>query len=105
MYELHLWVENQVETGSDATGSYLAAADWSAPSGITLHGQQLAGDDVDAVWDAYRTLAAAVAAAGHGDACADGELGPPTLTACPAGLRHDGYTSAAESLARLASRS
>lgn len=101
---LKLWVGNQVGVDSDCTANYVAATGWKAPAGVTLDAQTLSGE-AGAAWAAYRSLAAAVAAAGHG-ADADGnaiEADPPVLTACPSQLVCEGYTGAAEAIARLES--
>jgi hypothetical protein len=103
---LKLWVSNQAGVDSDCTANYIEATRWQAPSGVTLDtdAQTLAGE-AEAVWTAYRSLAKAVAGVGHGldDAEAEEEAGQPTLTACPEQLVCEGYTCAAESLARLES--
>jgi hypothetical protein len=106
---LHLWISNMADAGLDfdATSSYLEATRWTPPEGVQLNidSQSLAGLHPEKVWQAYRSLAAAVAAAGHNldDPDAEEKIGAPILTACPMELREVGYTSAGESLARLRS--
>lgn len=103
---LKLWVTNQAGVDSDCTVNYIEATGWTAPAGVTLDtdAQTLSGE-AEAAWLAYRSLAKAVAGVGYGldDAEAEEEAGEPTLTACPEQLVCEGYTCAAESLARLES--
>ena len=103
---LKLWVSNQVGVDSDCTANYIEATSWKAPSGVTLDtdAQTISGEAEEA-WAAYRSLAAAVAGVGHGTDFEgdDIEADEPTLTACPEQLVCEGYTCAAESLARLES--
>ena len=102
---LNLWVDNQdlVNAPDDMTTEYIEASGWVHPRGVTLDGHTLSGMDPEWVWAAFRDLAKAVAAAGHGDDVPD-DIDPPCLTACPAELRDGRNTSAAESLARCESR-
>ena len=103
---LKLWVSNQVGCDSDCTDSYILGAGWRAPAGVALDAdaQTLTGEP-EAVWAAYRSLAAAVADMGHGvDMDGDEIPGTPALTACPTDLICGGYTCAAHALARVESR-
>lgn len=83
MVTLKLWVSNQFGD-CDHTDAYLVDTGWTAPPGVRYSPERatLAGSP-EAVWSAYRELAAAVAAGGHG---VDGTEGEPVLTACPEGL-------------------
>lgn len=100
---IKLWVSNQ-PGDSDQTAAYVAAADWLPQEGVAWDADActLSGP-AEKTWRQFRQLNGAVEAAGHGDDDADRELGPPVLTACPVEVIEPGYTSAAESVARLAS--
>lgn len=67
---LKLWVSNQYGCDSDMTYSYLQASRWKAPAGVILdiNAQTLSGPP-EKTWEAYRSLAEAVAANGHGVDC------------------------------------
>lgn len=97
---IHLNVENHT-CDHDVTYAYIDAANWTTPEGVTYdrHAQTLSGE-ANAVWAAYKSLAVAVANAGHGDADIDGE---PVLSACPVELIDETSGGAAEYLARMTS--
>jgi hypothetical protein len=105
---LKLWVSNQAGVDSDMTYAYIQGSRWAAPDGVVLdvEEQTLSGPAAK-TWQAYRSLAASVAAVGHGldDASAEEAAGEPCLTACPTEIVHPDYTCAAESLARTVSSS
>jgi len=90
----------------DVTCYYIDAAYWTAPVGVTYnrHDSTLSGES-NAVWSAYKSLAVAVADAGHGDADIDVEdlMGKPILSACPVELIDESSGGAAEHLARMMS--
>ena len=97
---ISLRVENHT-CDHDVTYAYIDAANWTTPEGVTYdrHAQTLSGE-ANAVWAAYKSLAVAVANAGHGDADIDGE---PVLSACPVELIDETSGGAAEYLARMMS--
>jgi len=101
---LSLWVSNQVGSDSDCTSEYIESSGWVAPSGIILDDTKITGE-ADEVWASYRSLAQAVRSVGHGSDMDgnDVESDSPILTACPEELMCQGYTCAAESVARLES--
>lgn len=92
MITLKLWIENQVGVDTDCTDAYIRAAHWHPPAGVTLDAaaSTLSGEDAEAVWAAYRSLAASVANAGHGlddpedELAAEEAAGAPSLTAITA---------------------
>lgn len=97
--KLRLWVVNQpAGADHDQTGYYLEAA------GVSWERQTLAGPPCE-TWAEFRRLRELVAAAGHGE-ISDEEadsLGDASLTACPDQFIEQGWTSASETLARMAS--
>jgi hypothetical protein len=97
---ISLRVENHT-CDHDVTYAYIDAANWTAPEGVAYDRDAgtLTGE-TDAVWAAYKSLAAMVADAGHGDADIDGE---PILSACPVELIDESSGGAAECLARMMS--
>lgn len=102
---LKLWVSNQEGVDCDCTARYIEVAGWQAPTGVALDvDAQTINGEAEAAWAAYHELATLVAMAGHGTDCDGNEIdGEPVLTACPTQLVCEGYTCAAESLARLES--
>ena len=102
---LDLWVENQdeIDADVDCTEAYIRATGWQPPRGIVLAGQQLSGE-AETVYSAFRDLAAAVADEGHGEDVDPEAVALPSLTACPVDSIAAGYTTAAESLARMTCR-
>lgn len=105
---LLLWVSNQ-PGDSDHTYHYIQAAAWNPPAGVTLTNtpttQELSGDDPEAVFAAYQSLAAIVAELGHGDDI-DGDPieGEADLTACLPGAADDHVCTARRSWLRCTSR-
>lgn len=95
---LSLRVENHT-CDHDVTYAHIDATTWAAPEGVMYDRDAgtLTGETV-AVWAAYKSLAVAVANAGHGDI--DGE---PILSACPVELIDESSGGAAECLARMMS--
>jgi len=102
---ISLRVENHT-CDHDVTCFYIDATSWTAPEGVTYNRNDstLTGEP-DAVWAAYKSLAVAVADAGHGDVDIDHEdlIGSPILSACPVELIDNTSGGAAESLARMMS--
>jgi hypothetical protein len=105
---LNVWVENQPEGAPyNQTGHYIEAAGYSPIAGVDYNpdAYTLAGEDAELVFAEFLRLAAAVKLAGHGEGMADlDETDPPRLTACPVELIKEKWRSAAESLARLTSK-
>ena len=85
----------------DVTYAYIDATTWTAPDGVTYNRNDstLTGEP-EAVWSAYKSLAVAVADAGHGDVDVEGD---PVLSACPVELIDESSGGSAEHLARMMS--
>jgi hypothetical protein len=104
---LHLWVDNQPEgVGHDTTSYYIRSAirrGWKPPPGVNVEDDGVLTGEPNDVYAAYKSLAATIGEAGHGDGSIDLQLGPPQLTAVPHQVLNNDSDSSVQ-MARIYSR-